>query len=284
MNIIRLYDSEIKIIQKSHFQFKIISGSLTKTGFCFTLPGNRSGMVEHLSPVWEHISFIIPVTYMALFHVVNPIGSGILFLNLTPAADNRSRRKLSWKIALNSFFLMLVVLLAGIYILKLFGITIPIVQICGGALIMTMGWRSLNRDDSSNESDQKSYIKTHVESSAFATYNDKVFYPFTFPFTVGPGSIAVILTISAESITNVSGSDISQYLGATISLLLVAVTIFICYSSANYLMARISESVRRVIMKIMSFILLCIGGQILFGGLTAFIRGLHKEGLLGFIG
>jgi multiple antibiotic resistance protein len=221
---------------------------------------------------------------MALFHVVNPIGSGILFLNLTPAADNKTRRLLAWKIAMNSFFLMLVVLLGGIYIMKLFGITIPVVQMCGGTLIMAMGWRSLNRNDSSNESDQKTYIKSHIEASGFASYNDQVFYPFTFPFTVGPGSIAVTLTVSAESITSTPGSDILQYLGATVSLLLISVTIFICYSSANYLMGRISESVRRVIMKIMSFILLCIGGQIFFGGITAFIRGLHKEGLLGYIG
>jgi multiple antibiotic resistance protein len=241
-------------------------------------------MFEHLSPVWQHISFIVPVTFMALFHVVNPIGSGILFLNLTPAADDKTRRLLAWKIAVNSFFLMVVVLLAGIYIMKLFGITIPIVQICGGTMIMSMGWRSLNRDDSSNESDRKTYIKSDIESSAFPTYNDKVFYPFTFPFTVGPGSIAVTLTVSAESITGTVGNDFLQYLGAIVSLLLIAVTIYICYSSANYFMARISESVRRVIMKIMSFILLCIGGQIFFGGITAYIKGLHKDGLLGFIG
>lgn len=243
-----------------------------------------SGMFEHLSPVWQHISFIVPVTYMALFHVVNPIGSGILFLNLTPAADNKTRRLLSWKIAINSFFLMVVVLVGGIYIMKLFGITIPIVQMCGGTLIMAMGWGSLNRDDSSNESDQKKYIKSHIENSAFPDYNDKVFYPFTFPFTVGPGSIAVTLTVSAESITGTPGNDFLQYLAATVSLLLIAVTIFVCYSSANYFMARISESVRRVIMKIMSFILLCIGGQIFFGGITAFLRTLHQEGILGFIG
>ena len=241
-------------------------------------------MIEHLSPAWQHIFFIVPVTFMALFHVVNPIGSGILFLNLTPLADNKTRKNLAWKIAVNSFILMVVVLVGGIYILNVFGITIPVVQICGGTLIMAMGWRSLNRDDSSNESDQKTYIKSHIEASGFESYADKVFYPFTFPFTVGPGSIAVTLTVSAESITSTPGSDLLQYLGATFSIFLVAVTIFVCYSSASYFMARISESIRRVIMKIMSFILLCIGGQIFFGGITGFIKSLHQEGLLGNIG
>ena len=238
-------------------------------------------MFEHLTPIWEHFYFIVPATFMALFHVVNPIGSGILFLNLTPLADNKSRRQLARKIAVNSFILMLVVLIVGLYILKLFGITIPIVQMCGGMLILMMGWRSLNRDDSTNESDQKNYLKTQIQESGYQSYESKVFYPYTFPFTVGPGSIAVTLTISAESITNREGDDILQYLGAVIAILLVSVTIYICYSSANYFMARISESVRKVIMKIMAFILLCIGGQIVFGGITEFLKGLHKAGIIG---
>lgn len=146
-------------------------------------------MFEHLTPIWEHFYFIVPATFMALFHVVNPIGSGILFLNLTPLADNKSRRQLARKIAVNSFILMLVVLIVGLYILKLFGITIPIVQMCGGMLILMMGWRSLNRDDSTNESDQKNYLKTQIQESGYQSYESKVFYPYTFPFTVGPGAL-----------------------------------------------------------------------------------------------
>jgi multiple antibiotic resistance protein len=234
-------------------------------------------MFQHLSPLWEHIYFIVPAAFMSLFHVVNPIGSGILFLNLTPQADNKTRRVLARQIAINSFVLMMVILLGGLFIMKLFGITIPVVQMCGGAMILTMGWRSLNRDDSVNESDQKTYIKSQIQRS---DYQSKIFYPYTFPFTIGPGSIAITLTISAESITNTPGDDMIQYLAATLALLLIALTIYICYSSANYFMSKVHEQMRRVIMKILSFVLLCIGGQIIFNGLTEFLKGLHKAGII----
>ena len=224
----------------------------------------------------EHFFFIIPVTYTALFHVVNPIGSGILFLNLTPMADNQTRRTLARKIAINSLIIMLVTLLGGVYILKLFGITVPIVQMCGGSLILAMGWRSLNRDDRTNESDQKIFVKPEMDQEM---YLSNAFYPYTFPFTVGPGTIAVVLTVSAESITNSPGNDFVQYLGAFIAVLLVAITIYVCYSSSNYFIDRISEQIRKVIMKILSFILLCIGGQIIASGFTAFLRVLHNQGL-----
>ncbi|HTQ29407.1 MAG TPA: MarC family protein, partial [Puia sp.] len=227
--------------------------------------------------ILEHFVFIIPATFTALFHVVNPIGSGILFLNLTPTADNRTRRILARKIAVNSLIIMLVTLICGVYILRIFGITIPIVQMCGGSLILAMGWRSLGRDDSINESDQKKYIQQQVDKEM---YSNNIFYPYTFPFTVGPGTIAITLTVSAESITNAPGSDLIQYAGAGIAIILIAVSIYLCYSSAYYFMGKISEQMRRVIMKILSFILLCIGGQIVFNGLTQFLKGLHSAGIL----
>jgi multiple antibiotic resistance protein len=46
-------------------------------------------------------------------------------------------------------------------------------------------------------------------------------------------------------------------------------------------MGRMSEQIRRVVMKILSFILLCIGGQIIFSGLTEFLKGLHLAGIIG---
>jgi multiple antibiotic resistance protein len=235
-------------------------------------------MPERLPDFLEHFYFIVPVTFTALFHVVNPIGSGILFLNLTPLADNKTRRVLARKIAVNSGIIMIITLLMGVYILKLFGITVPIVQMCGGTLILTMGWKSLIRDDTINESDQKMYMKTRMDQGI---YSNNVFYPYTFPFTVGPGSIAITLTLSAESITNRPGNDLIQYTGASIAIVLIAVTIYVCYSSANYFMGRMSEQIRRVVMKILSFILFCIGGQIIFSGLTEFLKGLHKEGIIG---
>jgi multiple antibiotic resistance protein len=210
---------------------------------------------------------IIPITYMALFQVVNPIGSGILFLNLTPAASGELRRKLARKVAFNSAIVLLVTLLAGLYVLKLFGITVPIVQICGGALILAMGWRSLNNDDASPEGgDRKTLLEEKLNPET--AYVNQAFYPMTFPFTIGPGSIAITLTISAESL-NHSGNRYVLFAGAITSIGLMAVTIYVCFSSADYFLSKVSPQIRRVVMKLLAFILLCIGGQIMYNGLHA---------------
>ncbi|MDR0794411.1 MAG: NAAT family transporter [Chitinophagaceae bacterium] len=234
-------------------------------------------MIKNLPTVLQHLLFIVPVTYMALFHVVNPIGSGVLFLNFTPNAGNALRKKIARKVSAHSFIILVVTLLLGIYILKLFGITIPIVQICGGMLIVSMGWKSLSQDDSINASDSKKMVTFNEREE---TYMSQTFYPYTFPFTVGPGSIAVTLTISAESFTGSTSNDMLQLTGAIVALILMSITIYVCYSYTDYLMRRIPEQVRRVIMKILSFILLCIGGQIVMNGITGFLEYIHKSGVL----
>ena len=58
----------------------------------------------------------------ALLPIVNPLSSTPIFLLLTRDYDSATRMKLAWKIAFNSFFLLIVSLLIGTHILSFFDI------------------------------------------------------------------------------------------------------------------------------------------------------------------
>ena len=219
----------------------------------------------------KNLAAFIPLTYITLFHVVNPIGSGILFLNFTPNATDALRKKVSLKIAWNMFMVLTVTLFAGTYILQLFGITIPIVQIGGGLMLASMGWKALYSDDSTNESNQKQIVKDQASSDAM--YMSQVFYPLTFPFTIGPACLAATLTISAHS----SAHHTSKYYvlgGGVIGILLVSITVYLFYVYSNSIVKQMSPQNRNMLMKLLSFILMCIGGQIMYGGLTGIVQQL----------
>src|SRR5947209_12241804 len=101
-----------------------------------------------------HLLFI---GLLALFPVVNPIGSALMvnhyFANLTKP----EKRKAVTKIVLYAFSLCTVTLFAGHWILELFGITIPVIQIAGGIMICKTGWEFLNgkpADDNGNNAQQ----------------------------------------------------------------------------------------------------------------------------------
>ncbi|TNE79344.1 MAG: MarC family protein [Bacteroidetes bacterium] len=218
----------------------------------------------------SELLFFIPIAFTALFPVVNPIGTAILFLNLTEEANSKIRRQIARKIAANSILVMIITLFIGIYFLKLFGISIPVVQTCGGLVLFAMGWKSLNSEESLNDASKKAYIKDDVEVTD--TYAKQSFYPFTFPLTIGPGTIATTLTLGAEA-SKESNSEfmLESYLGAAIAMLLISLCIFIAYGYADRLVMRLSPNFQKAMMRLLSFILLCIGGQITANGIHALI-------------
>ncbi|MBI1222549.1 MAG: NAAT family transporter [Bacteroidetes bacterium] len=214
------------------------------------------------------ILIFIPIAFSTLFPVVNPIGTGILFLNLTTEASSPLRRQIARKIAANSLVVMLFVLMIGLYVLELFGLSIPVVQLCGGLILFFMGWQSLHSSDGTNDASKKDYVREDVKS----VYENQAFYPFTFPLTIGPGTIAAGLTLSAEASKTAGIIKWENYLGITIAMLLVAIVIYISYGYSDLIVHRLSPSLRKVIMRLLNFILLCIGGQITVNGIHAIIQ------------
>ena len=80
-----------------------------------------------------------------LFPIVNPLGGAPIFLALTDGYPEQARRALARRIAINSFFLIVGSYLVGSYILAFFGISLPVVQVGGGLVVVSTGWRMLWR-------------------------------------------------------------------------------------------------------------------------------------------
>src|ERR1035441_3239427 len=88
----------------------------------------------------------IPLGFSALLPVINPIGSAVLFLGLVGNADPPTMKVLARKIAINTIWFLLIVQIEGGYILRFFGISLPVVQVAGGLVLAIMGWGWLNQD------------------------------------------------------------------------------------------------------------------------------------------
>src|SRR3982074_1607343 len=76
----------------------------------------------------------------ALFPIVDPLGGSPIFLSMTRDYSPAVRKELSWRIAMNSFFLLVGSYFIGTYILAFFGISLPVVQLGGGLIVIAMGW------------------------------------------------------------------------------------------------------------------------------------------------
>jgi len=201
----------------------------------------------------------------ALFPIVNPLGGSPVFLALTRDYPRDVRRTLAGKVALNSFVLLVASFLVGTHILRFFGISIPVVQVGGGMIVIANGWALLRRSD---EPDRAKAKQNAAPMDAFRS----AFYPLTMPLTVGPGSISVAITLGANEQRGIA--NLLLILAAVVGSALVAVSIYLCYGFADWLAAAIGENAMGIILRLSSFLLVCIGVQILWNGVSALLRTL----------
>ncbi len=202
----------------------------------------------------------------ALFPIVNPIGGSPVFLLLTQDYSRESRKLLARRVAMNSFILLIVSMAVGTHILSFFGISLPVVQVGGGLIVVSTGWAMLTRSDQVDRGQVHQTVTTQdVLKNAF--------YPLTLPLTVGPGSISIAITLGANEPRHL-GANVLALISAAIGAALIALTIYLCYGYADRLAAAIGQSGMNVILRLSSFLLVCIGVQIFWNGLSALVKTL----------
>jgi len=202
----------------------------------------------------------------ALFPIVDPLGGSPIFLAMTREYSAGTRRTLSWRIAVNSFFLLVGSYFIGTHILSFFGISIPVVQVGGGLIVAATGWTLLRQGNDDDQKEVKRRIKPKdpLESA---------FYPLTLPLTVGPGSISVAITLGANAPKH-QGLNLWTILAAVVGSLLLAISIYLCYGFADRLGRAVGQTGMTVIVQLTSFLLVCIGVQILWNGASTLLSSL----------
>lgn len=203
----------------------------------------------------------------ALFPIVNPLGGAPIFLSLTYDYSADQRKLLSRKIAMNSSLLLIGSYLIGTHILTFFGISLPVVQVGGGLVVMAAGWNMLHEKDGDKS---RGNVQQSVDPRDLST---RAFYPLTLPLTVGPGSISVAITLGANE-PHHGYTILYSIIGAVIGSLLIAVSVYFCYAFADRLAQILGPTAMAVILRLTSFLLVCIGVQIFWNGLSALLGSL----------
>ena len=207
---------------------------------------------------------VLLVAFTTLFPVVNPIGCAPIFLSMTQRYPQPAQRILSRKIAVYGFAILAVSLLFGAPILNFFGISIVVIEIADGLVLGATGWKLLNEGEESSR-----------ESRTHATLDDALehaFFPLTLPITVGPGCIAIAVTLGAhlrhEAGPGLFGGVPRHFVAALIGMFLLCVLVTICYGRADRLVHRLGKSGTSILMRLSAFILFAIGVQIFWNGLS----------------
>jgi multiple antibiotic resistance protein len=214
------------------------------------------------------------LSFSALLPLINPLGSALIFMGLVGAAPSSVYHALARRIAVNTALFLIVIELLGTALLKFFGISLPVMQLSGGLALAAIGWNTLNQ----KEPDLKDEANTKraLGDAAAASLESKVFYPLTFPITAGPGCIVVMVTLSAHASAKSVVFDITAHAGIAVAVAVLSASVYICYGYAPAITARVRAQTVQGILRVISFVLMCIGVQIAWNGAEALLKSLLR--------
>jgi multiple antibiotic resistance protein len=222
-------------------------------------------------PTVEQLLSAFLVVPLALLPIMNPLSGATIFMTMAgpdPANVNRFARMVS----INCWYVIVGSLLIGTYVLDIFGISLAIVRVGGGLLVASSAWRML----SSNDDDEVREALARSEAAARTPEQiaERSFFPMTFPLTTGPGTIAAAIAIGA-GLPRQPARYLIEALTAMAGATLTVLVVYLVYRNAPRLIHRLGTVGALVMARLMAFVLLCIGIQILWTG-WAELNGLPK--------
>lgn len=202
---------------------------------------------------------LVPLT---LLPILNPIGNAPVFASAVAGAGSLTEQRIARQVALNCWFLLIGAMFIGSHVLAFFGISLPIVRVGGGLLVASTGWRYLN--EQSQDAQRAGDPSVAWTEEALKT---RSFYPISFPLTVGPGSIAAAITLGATAPAQLFDRLLASGSSA-LGLALTSAIIYLFYRYASRIVGMIGKPGTVIVRRLFSFILLCVGIQIAWNGVT----------------
>src|SRR4029079_6525201 len=203
----------------------------------------------------------------AIFPVVNPPGSALVFLSMTKRASTSTRQLLARRVAINAFFVMTGSLLVGAFVLQIYGISIPVLRIAGGLVVAASGWTLLNSGSSKEEAT--------LSSDSKVEYTSQAFYPLTMPLTTGPGTIAVMISLGlSRSAYADHRAEFAFLIGGVLSQATIAAAIDLCFSFADWVSKVLGRGGTDIAVRLSAFILFCLGVQIVWTGASDLLKSI----------
>ncbi len=203
------------------------------------------------------------ITFLALLPIANPFSTAPLFIGLTANLSSDERAAVARQACIYMAGVLLVFLLAGSLLLEFFGIGENSLRTAGGLVIGFIGFRML-------------FPPTQAQQLSKAQGNERqeniAFTPLAVPMLSGPGSIAVVIGLSAEVATEGLGEGrIASYLFVGLGILLMAAFAWLVLRASGMVVRFLGPSGVDGLTRIMGFFLICIGVEFLAAGIEGLV-------------
>jgi len=193
-----------------------------------------------LSPV-ESILLEVAKTTIALFVVVDPVGSVPIIVGLTSSMDKDVKRRNLQHATYTGSVLLIMFALIGQQLLVVFGISLYSFMIAGGILLLLLSIDILLRGETSQK---------------IGSIENVGVVPITFPLLVGPGAITTTIVILQSS----------GYVVTIVAILIVMTLTWIVLSCVDHVYSILGKTGASVVSKLMAVFVAAIAVQYILNG------------------
>ena len=209
-------------------------------------------------------SFFVTVL-IGLFSLINPLGALTVYLTLTHEFSEDQKLQTLKKTCIYIFIICITSYYVGVYILNFFGISIPALRLAGGLVIFRSGWQLLNVT-------HKKELRNSIREDSNQR-EDISFSPLAMPLLAGPGSMSFLITLFSNRSEQWS-TAIIQDAYAVLAILIVVIALYFIFKYAPRLILYTGQSGLLALSKIMGFIVIGIGVQMIINSLIVFSKSL----------
>ncbi|MGD8379108.1 MAG: YchE family NAAT transporter [Gammaproteobacteria bacterium] len=199
--------------------------------------------------------------FAGLVAIINPIGAIPMFINMTHNLAPAERVRTARVAAVTVAAVLIVSMLTGDAILRLFGITIPSFRVGGGILILLMAISMLHA--------RVSPAKQTEEEAREGEAKDAVgVVPLGIPLLAGPGAISTVIIYAQH------GAPVAHYAILGTGIVVVAALAWVFFRAAPMLADLLGRTGINVVTRIMGLIMTAIGVEFIATGLKALFPAL----------
>jgi multiple antibiotic resistance protein len=206
--------------------------------------------------------------FPAMLSIAHPIGGAFAFAALTDTFSPAQRERVALLVGFYTLVLTLVALWTGSFVLGFFSITLPAVRIAGGLMIAISAWDLLRGADAPDEAEARASNRHDA--------SDVALVPLTMPLTAGPGMIMVAVALGSEHPDkgDQAHDELAFFIGLSLAAIAMSIAVWQIFRSSQWIIRLVTPSGLRTVNRLIGFLLLCIGIQIMATGVEGVLRPL----------
>jgi multiple antibiotic resistance protein len=129
----------------------------------------------------RQVLILFASTFSTLLAIINPLKALPIFLKLLEGTDADRHRQIAFRSCIYALLLLFFFLVFCTFILRIFGVSLPMVRIVGGIILLRIGFELFSGSSSG---------ASMIMPSGGEQKGDVAFVPLAMPIMCGRGAIA----------------------------------------------------------------------------------------------